>query len=37
MATIKGQNLRVFVGSRAIIAALDCQLQLQLNVTQYST
>ena len=37
MATVKGQNLRVFVGSRAIIAALDCQLQLQLNVTQYST
>ena len=37
MATIKGQNLRVFVSSRAIIAALDCQLQLQLNVTQYST
>ena len=37
MATIKGQNLRVFVSSRAIIAALDCQLQLKLNVTQYST
>ena len=37
MATVRGQNLRVFVGSRAIIAALDCQLQLQLNVTQYST
>lgn len=37
MATVKGQNLRVFVGSRAIAAALDCQLQLQLNVTPYST
>ena len=37
MATVKGQNLRVFVGSRAIIAALDCQLQLQLNVATYST
>lgn len=37
MATVKGQNLRVFIGSRAIAAALDCQLQLQLNVTPYST
>ena len=37
MATVKGQNLRVFVGGRAIIAALDCQLQLQLNITPYST
>ena len=37
MATVKGQNLRIFVGSRAIIAALDCQLQLSLNVTPYST
>ena len=37
MATVKGQNLRIFVGGRAIIAALDCQLQIQLNVTPYST
>ena len=37
MATVKGQNLRIFVGGRAIIAALDCQLQLSLNVTPYST
>jgi hypothetical protein len=37
MATVKGQNLRIFVGGRAIGAALDCQLQLQLNVTPYST
>lgn len=37
MATVKGQNLRIFVGGRAIIAALDCQLQLQLNVMPYST
>lgn len=37
MATVKGQNLRIFLGSRAIAAALDCQLQLQLNVTPYST
>jgi len=37
MATVKGQNLRIFVGGKAIGAALDCQLQLQLNVTPYST
>lgn len=37
MATVKGQNLRVYVGSRAIIAALDCQLNVQLNVQPYST
>ena len=37
MATVKGQNLRIFVDGRAIGAALECQLQLQLNVTPYST
>lgn len=37
MATVKGQNLRVYVGSSAIIAALDCQLNVQLNVQPYST
>ena len=37
MATVKGQNLRIFVDGRSIGAALDCQLQLQLNVTPYST
>ena len=37
MATVKGQNLRIFVDGRAVGAALDCQLQLQLNVTPYST
>ena len=37
MATIKGQNLRLFVGSRAIAAALECQLQVKLNLTSYST
>ena len=37
MATVKGQNLRIFVDGLAIGAALDCQLQLQLNVTPYST
>ena len=37
MAVVKGQNLRIFVDGRAIGAALDCQLQIQLNVTPYST
>jgi hypothetical protein len=37
MATVKGQNLRIFVGSRAIAAALDCSLQVQLNLQQFST
>jgi hypothetical protein len=37
MATVKGQNLRIFFGNQAIAAALECQLQLQLNVTPYST
>ncbi len=37
MATVKGQNLRIFVGSRAIAAALDCSLHVQLNVQQFST
>ena len=37
MATVKGQNLRLFVGARATAAALECQLHLHLNVTPYST
>lgn len=37
MATVKGQNLRLFVGARTIAAAIECQLHLQLNVTPYST
>ena len=37
MATVKGQNLRIFVGSRVIAAALDCSLQVQLNLQQFST
>ena len=37
MAIIKGQNLRLFIGSRAIAAALECQLQVQLNLVPYST
>lgn len=36
MATVKGQNLRVFIGGKAIAAALECQLQLQLDVRQLS-
>jgi len=37
MAIVKGQNLRVFVGSRAIAAALECSLQVQLTTRQRST
>ncbi len=37
MATVKGQNLRIFVGGKPIGAALECQLQIQVNVTPYST
>ena len=37
MATIKGQNLRVFIGDQPIAAALSCELSVQLNVQQYST
>lgn len=37
MATVKGQNLRIFVGSRAIAAALECSLQVQLNLQAFST
>lgn len=37
MAIVKGQNLRVFIRGRAIAAALDCQLSVQLNTRQYST
>ena len=40
MATIKGQNLRIFLGngdSTAIAAALECTLQLQLAVQERNT
>ena len=40
MATVKGQNLRIFLGngdSKPIAAALSCELSLQMNVKQYST
>lgn len=37
MATIKGQNLRIFVGGKTIAAALECSLNVQMNVQQQST
>ena len=40
MATVKGQNLRIFLGngdSKPIAAALSCELSIQMNVKQYST
>lgn len=37
MATIKGQNLRIFVGGKTIAAALECSLSVQMNVQQQST
>lgn len=40
MATVKGQNLRIFLGngsSTPIAAALECSLQIQLNVQERST
>ena len=40
MATVKGQNLRIFLGngsSAPIAAALTCSLQIQMNVQDRST
>lgn len=37
MATVKGQNLRIFIGGKAIGAALECSLQVQVNLQQFST
>lgn len=40
MATVKGQNLRIFVGNgdaTAIAAALTCTLEIQMNVQEKST
>lgn len=40
MATVKGQNLRIFLGnadSAPIAAALQCTLQVQMNVQERST
>ena len=37
MATIKGQNLRIFLNNVVIAAAQQCQLSLSLSVKQIST
>ena len=37
MATIKGQNLRVFLNNVVIAAAQQCQLNVKLDVKQIST
>lgn len=37
MATVKGQNLRVFIGEKPIASALSCELNVQANVKEYST
>ena len=40
MATVKGQNLRIFLGNAdptAIAAALSCSLEIQMNVKNLST
>lgn len=37
MATIKGQNLRLFMNDVVIAAAQQCQLSVQLSVKQIST
>lgn len=37
MATVKGQNLRIFVNNVAIAAAQECSLSLQLSTNSSST
>lgn len=37
MATIKGQNLRLFIGNVVIAAATQCDVSIRLNVNQRST
>ena len=37
MATVKGQNLRIYIEGKAIGAALECSLQVQLDMQQRST
>ena len=40
MATVKGQNLRIFLGNADPVpfaAALQCTLEIQMNVQPYST
>lgn len=37
MATVKGQNLRVFIGGKVVAAAQQCDMSLRLNVKTSST
>jgi hypothetical protein len=37
MATLKGQNLRLYAGGKPIAAALECQLHIALDTQQLST
>ena len=37
MATVKGQNLRLFIDGYVLAAALSCELDVGLEVKQYST
>ena len=37
MATVKGQNLRLFIGGVAVAAAQQCDLSLRLNVKTVTT
>lgn len=37
MATIKGQNLRIFIGNEVVAASLQCEVQVQLQTKTIST
>jgi hypothetical protein len=37
MATLKGQNLRLYIGNKPIAAALECQLHVAVSVQPMST
>lgn len=37
MAALKGQNLRVFMEGKALAAAMQCELNIRLNVSPFST
>lgn len=37
MATVKGQNLRIYIGGKPIAAALECTMHASLNVQQMNT
>lgn len=37
MATVKGQNLRIFINGKVVAAALQCSLSVKLNVQEKST